>query len=144
MAGLPSCSHFLRREIGHHRHFGNQEFHREGRSVYWTGSHKLPGWQQDMGLDESFELYASHCPTLQLAAAADERVGRTVMLEIKLGHAFEFANDTLRKSLTQLNAPLVEGVDVPERSLGKDAVLVKRNQFPERLRRQPLGEDRVG
>ena len=97
-----------------------------------------------MGLDESFELSASHYPSLQLAAAADECVGRTVMLEIRLGHAFEFANDTLRENLTQLNPPLVEGVDVPDRSLRKDAVLVKRNQFPERLRRQPLGEDRVG
>src|SRR5271157_2004860 len=97
-----------------------------------------------MGLDESFELSASHCPTLQPAAAADERIGRTVMFEIRLSHAFQFANDTLRKNLTQLNPPLVEGVDVPERSLRKDAVLVKRNQFAERLRRQPLGEDRVG
>src|SRR5271157_2395552 len=97
-----------------------------------------------MGLDESFESSAFLYVTFQFTVAANERVGRTVMLEIRLSCAFQFANDTLRKYLAQLNPPLVEGVDVPERSLRKDAVLVKRNQFAERLRRQPLGEDRVG
>ena len=37
-----------------------------------------------------------------------------------------------------------EGVDPPDRPLGEDAVLVEGDQGAERVRVEPLGEDRVG
>ena len=45
--------------------------------------------------------------------------------------------------LAQLDAPLVEGVDPPDRALREDAVLVEGDQRAERVRREPLGEDHV-
>ena len=46
--------------------------------------------------------------------------------------------------LAQLDAPLVERVDVPDRALREHLVLVDRDELAERVRREPLGEDRVG
>ena len=78
------------------------------------------------------------------AVAPDQRVGRAVVRELGLVRALELGNDALRQHLAQLDAPLIERVDIPDRPLGKDAVLVERDQLPERLRRQALGQNRVG
>ena len=43
----------------------------------------------------------------------------------------------------ELDAPLVERIDVPDRALREDGVLVERDQLAERFGREPLGEDRV-
>ena len=48
--------------------------------------------------------------------------------------SFELGNDPLGERLAQLDAPLVEGIDLPDRALGKDAVLVERDQLAERGR----------
>ena len=53
----------------------------------------------------------------------------------------KLGNDLLGQNLAEFHAPLIEGIDLPDRSLGKDAVLVERNQFSQRLRRKPLGKD---
>jgi hypothetical protein len=58
----------------------------------------------------------------------------------------QFRDDTLGQDLAKFHAPLIESVDLPDRALGEDAVLVKRNQFAQRrsialeraVRRQPL------
>ncbi len=57
--------------------------------------------------------------------------------------ALEFRDDALGQHLAQLDAPLVERVDVPDDALGEDAVLVERDELAERFRREPLGEDGV-
>ena len=44
----------------------------------------------------------------------------------------------LRELLAELDAPLVERVDVPDRALGEDAVLVERHQ---RAERRPVDDD---
>ena len=46
-------------------------------------------------------------------------------------------------TLAQLDAPLVERVDVPDRALREDGVLVEGDELAEHFRREPLGEDRV-
>ena len=56
--------------------------------------------------------------------AADEVVGRTIVLERWRGPAFEFGDNALGKHLAQLDAPLVERADVPDGTLGEDAVFV--------------------
>ena len=65
------------------------------------------------------------------------------MVERRLGPALELRDDSLGQHLAELDAPLVERVDVPDRALGEHAVLVERDQLAERFRREPLGEDRV-
>src|SRR5262245_32205180 len=75
------------------------------------------------------------------AMAADERVRRAVVVEGWLRRALELGDDALRELLPELYAPLVERVDVPDHALREDAVLVERDQRPERLRRELLGED---
>src|SRR5664279_1306262 len=76
--------------------------------------------------------------------APDQRIGGAVMGELRIRPALELGNATLRKHLAELDAPLVERVDVPDDALHEDAVLVERDQRTERLRRQPLGEQCVG
>ena len=51
--------------------------------------------------------------------------------------ALQLGDDPLGQHLAQLHAPLVERIDVPDRALGEDAVLVERDQLAERCRRQP-------
>ena len=49
----------------------------------------------------------------------------------------------LRQHLAQFDAPLIEGVDLPDGALGKDGVLVERDQFAQGLRRQPFRQKYV-
>ena len=81
-------------------------------------------------------ILAASGGSLELAIAADQRVGRAVVLELWLRRAFELGNDALGERLAQLHAPLVEGIDLPDRALREDAVLVERDQLAERCRRQ--------
>ena len=65
------------------------------------------------------------------------------MAEHGLHLALELRDDALGQHFAQLDPPLIERVDVPDRALGKHAVLVKRDELAEHFRRQPLGEDGV-
>ena len=58
--------------------------------------------------------------------------------------AFQLRNDPCRQDLAQFDAPLIEGINLPDRSLGENAVFVKRNQLAECLRGQPLCENGIG
>ena len=65
------------------------------------------------------------------------------MAELRLRLALELRDDALGQHLAQLDAPLVERVDVPDGALGEHAVLVEGDELAERRRREPLGEDGV-
>ena len=65
------------------------------------------------------------------------------MAERGFGLTFELRYDPLSQRLAEFNPPLVERVDGPDRTLGEDAVLVKRNQFSKNFRCQPFGKNRV-
>lgn len=56
------------------------------------------------------------------------------MFGFGFGPALEFGDDTLSEQLAQLNALSTEGIDVPDRALSEDTVLVKGNQFAESSR----------
>ena len=64
---------------------------------------------------------------------------------VEFGHClvFQFRDDALCQHLAKLDPPLVERVDIPDRALGEDRVLVEGDQLAKRFRREPLGEDRV-
>ena len=67
------------------------------------------------------------------------------MVERGFRRAIELGNDALGQNLPELYSPLVEGIDLPDRALGEDTVLVKRDQLAERGRRQvAVDQDRVG
>ena len=67
--------------------------------------------------------WSSHS-LLELTVAADQVVGRTIMVELGLGVALELRDDALGQNLAEFDAPLIERVDVPDGALGKYAVLV--------------------
>src|SRR5215467_10839505 len=81
---------------------------------------------------------------LEVAVAADEGVGRAVVLESGLRARFQLADDALGEHLAQLDTPLVEGVDAPDRPLGEHGVLVQGHELAEGLRGEPVEEDGVG
>src|SRR3954453_17737647 len=58
--------------------------------------------------------------------------------------ALEFRDDAPGQDLAQLDAPLIERVDAPDRALGEDAVLVECHQRSERPGGRTLGENEVG
>src|SRR5216684_3427050 len=66
---------------------------------------------------------SSHC-ALELAVPADQGVGRAVMGELGLCLALELRDDALSQNLAEFDAPLIEGVDVPDGALGEHAVLI--------------------
>src|SRR5215472_14425644 len=80
----------------------------------------------------------------QAAIAFDQRVGRAVVLQVGFPLALQFRNDTLGQYFTQLDTPLIERVDVPDRALGKDIVFVERDECPERMRGQLVDQNHVG
>src|SRR6266403_6273627 len=65
------------------------------------------------------------------------------MCELRSVFALNLRDDALRKRLAQLNAPLVEGIDVPDHALGEDGVFVQSHQLAQSFRRQLFSEDRV-
>ena len=75
--------------------------------------------------------------------AVDEAVGGAVVAGDR-SRVFEFGQDGLGELLAEFDAPLVEGVDVPDDALGKNLVLVHGDQHAERFRRELREHDRVG
>src|SRR5215471_21659742 len=65
------------------------------------------------------------------------------MMELWFGLAFQFRNNALSQNFSQFDAPLVEGVDVPDGALREHGVFVQSDQLPECFRREPLDKDRV-
>src|SRR5271163_4162136 len=52
-------------------------------------------------------------------------------------------DDALRQNFAEFHAPLVEGINVPDRALREDAVLVKRHQLAQGFGRELVDQDRV-
>lgn len=81
--------------------------------------------------------------TFELSVSADQVVCRTVVREGRLFLAFYFGDDALSQNFAELNAPLIERIDLPDRTLGKHGVFVQSDKFAERLRRELGGKDRI-
>src|SRR3954452_19446265 len=96
------------------------------------------------GSGSSESMWATLLPAAGAAVAPDQRIGRAVVAELRLCIGLQLGDDRHRQGLAQLDPPLVEGVDAPDRALGEDAVLIEGDQGAERVRVEPLGEDRVG
>jgi hypothetical protein len=81
--------------------------------------------------------------TLCHAIAADQRVGRAVVLQLRRRPRCPTRDDALGQHLAQFHAPLVEGVDVPDSALSEDVVLIEGNQRAQRPRRELVGQDGI-
>ena len=56
------------------------------------------------------------------------------MFQVGLPCGFEFGDDALGEDFAEFDAPLVEGVDIPDHALGEDAHLVEGDETGKRLR----------
>src|SRR6476620_4023867 len=65
------------------------------------------------------------------------------MLKSGFRLALEFGDDALGQGLAQLNAPLVERINVPDDALRENGVLVERDELAEHFRREPFGKNHV-
>src|SRR4051812_38468771 len=66
-------------------------------------------------------------PSTGRTVAADQFVRGAVVLQLRLDVGRQFVGDLLGQDLAQFDAPLVEGVDRPDRALHEHAVLVERH-----------------
>ena len=65
------------------------------------------------------------------------------MIDCGLYRALQFRDNALRQNLAQLNAPLVERIEIPYDALGENVMLVERDQLPQSRGCQPFSEDHV-
>src|SRR5690348_2968797 len=65
------------------------------------------------------------------------------MLKGRLTWAFQFGRDPLRENLAELDSPLIEGIDPPDRSLHENLVLIEGDQFAKGRRREPIQDECV-
>src|SRR5258708_4204541 len=93
--------------------------------------------------ERASSLWSSRCAP-QAAVAADQVVGGTIVAELGGGLALQLRDNALRQYLAQFDAPLIEGIDIPDHALGEYAVLVEGDQLSQRCRRQPLHQNGVG
>ena len=68
---------------------------------------------------------------IHLPIPADERICAAVVFEVGFPCGFEFGDDALGEDFAEFDAPLVEGVDVPEDALGEDAHFVEGDEAAE-------------
>ena len=66
--------------------------------------------------------------SLHRPISADQRIRAAVVFEVRLPCGFEFGDDALGEDFAEFDAPLVEGVDLPEDALGEDAHLVEGDE----------------
>ena len=79
-----------------------------------------------------------------LPIPTDQRVGAAIVFEVRLPGGFEFGDDALGEDFAEFDAPLVEGVDVPEDALGEDAHFVEGDEAAEDGGGEFFGEDDIG
>src|SRR3984885_2557401 len=70
---------------------------------------------------------------LEFAVAADKVVGGSIMLQPRIIRSLNLGNDVLGEHLAQLDAPLIEGIDLPDGALGEYRVLIERDQLAQRF-----------
>jgi hypothetical protein len=65
------------------------------------------------------------------------------MTECRLSLALKFRNDSLRQHFAQLDAPLVELVNIPDHPLRENGVFIQTDESSERFRCQLISENNV-
>ena len=78
-------------------------------------------------INRSFSPDQSLVLSDKTAIAPDKRIRRAVMLECWLAYIFKFRDRSHCQHFSQLNAPLVERIDIPNRPLGENIVFIECN-----------------
>src|SRR4030095_8427803 len=65
------------------------------------------------------------------------------MIELGLRLALEFRDNSLSQHLAELDAPLVERVNIPNDALCENRVFIKSHELTQHFRRELVGKDRV-
>src|SRR5579883_778233 len=79
----------------------------------------------------------------ELSVTPDQVIGGAIVSERWIRCALEFRHNSLGKDFTELNAPLIERIDVPDDALSEHQVFIESDQFAQCLRRELLGKDCV-
>ena len=82
--------------------------------------------------------------SFHLPIPADQRIRAAVVFEVGFPFGFEFGDDALGEDFAEFDAPLVEGVDVPEDALSEDAHFVEGDEAAEDGGGEFFGEDDIG
>ena len=91
-----------------------------------------------------FSFFVRYAGLLELAVAANEVVGGRVVLQGRIPRGFDLGNDVLCQHFAQFHTPLIEGVDMPDCSLGKYRVLIEGYEFTQRFWSKFLRQQDVG
>src|SRR5271168_3805887 len=81
---------------------------------------------------------------LELAVAADKVVGGSIMLQPRIIRSLNLSDYVLGQHLAQLDAPLIEGIDLPDGALGKYRVLIEGDQLAQRFWCEFFRQEDVG
>ena len=65
------------------------------------------------------------------------------MIEFGGCRALEFRDDALGQDLPQFDSPLVEWIEIPDRALSENGMLVKSHQLAQDFRGESLCQDSV-
>src|SRR5207302_10155579 len=63
----------------------------------------------------------------QLAVATNESVGRTIVRKLESLSTLQLRDDAIGQHFSEFDPPLVERVNIPDRTLNEDLVLVERD-----------------
>src|SRR4051794_26998094 len=86
-----------------------------------SGGHRPPSLAADWWAMPTLRDHRACLPRLpERSVAADQGVGGGVVGELRLALRLELGDDPLGEHLAELDAPLVERVDVPDHPLGED------------------------
>ena len=95
--------------------------------------HPIPAGHKTLGA--MFELLLGAV----LQVVVNQRSGRRILTSQNLTVTFNSGNQIQRQLLTQLNTPLVEGINAPNNTLNEGDVLVQGNQGAQNARGQTTG-----
>ena len=88
-------------------------------------------------------FFVNYARLLEFAVAADKVVGGSIMLQTCIIRGLNLGNDVLGQHLAQLDAPLIEGVDLPNGALRKYRMLIERDQLAQRFRCELIRQENV-
>src|SRR5437870_13619470 len=97
---------------------------------------RISAYRSSAGGDGESDLRAGMSASVHVECpeTADQGICRAIVMQVWLAWILELRRNARGQLLAELDAPLIERVDVPDDTLGKNAVLVQRHELAERVR----------
>src|SRR5579863_9746739 len=112
---------------------------RDSKSAKWNRSHSTCSLSGPEGTDWTCAAAGSDPDFRQIRQRAAQRVARGR----SGGRVTEQGNDPLAHFLAEFHAPLIESIGAPGYALHEHAVLIQRQQRPERARIEPFNNQQT-